>query len=80
MIRNLANVYIYTIIRKSLNKIYKHVNQIAHIDLGNIQVTDSKVSLDTPMSFLAKIPHNINSELVIRNMNCFAIITSHYCW
>lgn len=58
--------------------IFKDKN--VHINLVNIQVTDSKVSLDAPMRFLTKIPHNIYTQIVIRNMNCFTIRTSNYCW
>lgn len=45
----------------------------------DIQVTDGKVSLDAPMSLLAKIPHHINSEFVIWDVYCFAIISSYNC-
>lgn len=43
-------------------------------------MTDGYVVLDAPMSLLAKIPHNIHSELVIWNVNCFTIIASYNCW
>lgn len=52
----------------------------AHINFVNIQVTDSNVTLDTPMRFLAQISHNIYCKLVVRNMNCLTIITSDDGW
>jgi hypothetical protein len=52
----------------------------SHIDLINIQVTDGKMGLDAPMRLLSKVPHNVNSELVVWNVNCFTIITSYNCW
>jgi hypothetical protein len=55
-------------------------NENAHINFVNIQVTDRNVTLDTPMRFLSQISHNIDSELVIRNMNCLTIITSNNGW
>jgi hypothetical protein len=32
------------------------------------------------MRLLTKVPHNVNSELVVWNVNCFTIITSYNCW
>ena len=54
--------------------------KLTHINLVDIQVADGKVSLDAPMSLLAKIPHNIHGEFVVGNVNCFPIITSYDCW
>ena len=51
-----------------------------HINFIDIQMTNGYVVLDAPMSLLAKIPHNIHSELVIWNVNCFPIVASNYRW
>lgn len=51
----------------------------SHINFLDIQVTDSEVGLNAPMSLLAEISNNIHSELMIWNVNCFAIITSYDC-
>ena len=43
-------------------------------------MADSKVGFDTPMALLGEISHNINSEFVVRNMNCFTILASDNGW
>uniref|UniRef100_A0A7C9EJ64 Uncharacterized protein n=1 Tax=Opuntia streptacantha TaxID=393608 RepID=A0A7C9EJ64_OPUST len=49
------------------------------INLVDIQMTNSKMGLDAPMSFLAQISDNTNCEFMVRNIECFTIITSDYC-
>lgn len=46
----------------------------------DIQVTNGKVSFDTPMSFLTEISHDIHSEFVVWDVYCFTIFTSNNSW
>lgn len=50
-----------------------------HINFADIKMTDGKMCFDAPMRLLSKIPHNVYTELVVRNMNCFTVITSDNC-
>lgn len=66
---------------KHILVIRKIINNVAtHIYFVDIQVTNSEVGFNSPMSFLSKIPHNVNCEFVVWNVNCFAIIGSNNCW
>lgn len=56
------------------------VKNATHVNFVNIQVADSKVSLNSPMGFLGQISHNIHCEFMVWNVNCLAIITSNDSW
>lgn len=64
--------------RKSF--VHRETKIASNINLINIQVADGKMGLDAPMWLLAKVPHNINSELVVWYVYCFTIIASYNCW